>query len=411
MEIVHGCCAGVDVHKKSITVCLIKKGKKGEKKREIRTYKTFTGELFKMRDWLVNANCRHVAMESTGVYWKPVFNIIEGDMKVMLVNAHHFRAVPGRKTDVKDCEWLAELLQHGLLRGSFIPPKPIRELRDLTRLRSRLVEDRTSISNRILKVLEDANIKLSSVASDTFGVSGMDMLESIIEGVDDPDVLAEMARKRLREKIPQLRLALEGLVTEHHRFMLKTLLSHWHSLNKVIDSLNSEVEKMMPPFEEKLQRMCTHPGVDRRAAQNIIGEIGVDMNTFPKDKNLASWAGICPGNNESGGKRRKEKTRKGSKCLRKTLVQCARASGRTKTYLGAQYGRIASRRGSKRAAVAVAHTTLVDLYHILKKDVEYSELGNDYFDKLNQESLTRYHVKRLVDLGHKVTIERIPVAA
>ena len=411
MEIVHECCAGIDVHKKSVTVCLIKEGRKGEKKREIRTYSTFTGELLKMRDWLVNANCRHVAMESTGVYWKPVFNIIEGDMNLMLVNAHHFRAVPGRKTDVKDSEWLAELLQHGLLKGSFIPPKPIRELRDLTRLRSRLIEDRTGISNRILKVLEDANIKLSSVASDTFGASGMEMLESIIEGVDDPDVLAEMAKKRLREKIPQLRLALEGRVTEHHRFLLKTLLSHWHSLNGTISSLNRRIEEKMPPFEEEAQRICGHPGVDRCAAQNIIGEIGVDMNVFPKAKNLASWSGICPGNNESGGKRRKEKTRKGSKCLRKTLVQCARSAGRTKTYLGAQYSRIASRRGGKRAAVSVAHSILVDIYHILKEGVEYNELGSDYFDKLNQESLTRYHVKRLKDLGHIVTLERIPVAA
>jgi len=347
-----------------------------------------------------------VAMESTGVYWKPVFNILEGRFAVMLVNAQHIKQVPGRKTDVKDCAWIAQLLQHGLLRASFVPPPPIRELRDLTRQRSQLVAEKATAANRVQKVLEDANIKLASVATDVLGVSGRDMLEAIIAGEDDAAKLADQARKRLRHKIPALQTALRGRVTEHHRFQLRLLLDHVTHLEELIGRLGARIEEVTAPFAEAVERLTTIPGVEQRAAETVIAEIGPNMEQFPTADHLASWAGMCPGNNESAGKRKSGRTTKGSRWLRQMLTQAAWAASHTKdTYLAAQYRRLAARRGKKRALVALGHTLLVIMYHLLKNRTTYQELGGDFLERLEPDRLTRQLVKRLEKLGHNVILQ------
>jgi transposase len=345
-------------------------------------------------------------MESTGVYWKPVFNILEGRLAVMLVNAQHIKQVPGRKTDVKDCAWIAQLLQHGLLRASFVPPPPLRELRDLTRQRAQLVAEKATAANRIQKVLEDANIKLASVATDVLGVSGRDMLAALIEGEDDVAKLADKARRRLRNKIPELQTALQGRVTAHHRFQLRILLDHVTHLEGLIARLGLRIEEVIAPFAEAAERLTTIPGVEQRTAETVIAEIGTDMNQFPTADHLASWAGMCPGNNESAGKRKSGRTTKGSRWLRQVLTQAAWAASHTKdTYLSAQFRRLAARRGKKRALVALGHTLLVIVYHLLKHGVTYRELGGDFLERLEPERLTRQLVQRLEKLGHKVTLE------
>jgi len=347
-----------------------------------------------------------VAMESTGVYWKPVFNIQGGRVEVILVNAEHIKQVPGRKTDVKDCQWIAQLLQHGLLKASFVPSEPIRELRDLTRQRTQLIQERSAAANRIQKVLEDANVKLASVATDVLGVSGRDMLEALIAGETDPAKLAELARKRLREKLPELQLALQGRVTDHHRFLLRMHLDHVAHLEELIARLGARIEEKMAPFAQAQQRLETIPGVSQRVAETVVAEIGVDMKQFPSAGHLASWAGMCSGNNESAGKRRSGRITKGDRWLKRILVQAAWAASHTKgTYLAAQYRRLSKRRGRKRALVAVGHTLLVIVYHVLKRGTTYAELGADFLDRLEPERLTRQLVKRLESLGHKVTLE------
>jgi transposase len=404
-------CAGIDVHKNNVVVCVRCCDRPGKVAEEIRTFSTMTADLLALSDWLAERGVTHAAMESTGVYWKPVFNVLEGRVEVILVNAEHIKQVPGRKTDVKDCQWIAQLLQHGLLKASFVPPQPIRELRDLTRQRTQLIQERTAAVNRIQKVLEDANVKLAGVATDVMGVSGRDMLEALIAGESDPAKLAELARKRLREKIPALRLALQGRVTEHHRFLLRMHLDHVTHLEELIGRLGGRIEEALAPFAEAEERLQTIPGVSQRVAETVLAEVGPRMEQFPSADHLASWAGMCPGNNESAGKRRSGRTTKGNRWLKRILVQAAWAASHTKgTYLAAQYRRLAKRRGVKRALVAVGHTLLVIIYHVLKRGTTYAELGAEFLERLEPARLTRQLVKRLEALGHKVTLEPRPAA-
>jgi transposase len=337
MNALYSCCAGIDVHKSNVVVCVRCCDRPGKIFEEIRTFSTMTGDLLALSDWLAGHGITHVAMESTGVYWKPVFNILEGSAEVILVNAEHIKKVPGRKTDVKDCQWIAQLLQHGLLKASFVPPAPIRELRDLTRQRTQLIQERTAAVNRIQKVLEDANVKLAGVATDVLGVSGRDMLEALIAGETDPTKLADLARKRLREKIPALRLALQGRVTDHHRFLLRMHLDHVTHLEELIGRLGIRIEEALAPFAEAQQRLETIPGISQRVAETVMAEIGPKMEQFPSADHLASWAGMCPGNNESAGKRRSGRITNGNRWLKRILVQAAWAASHTKgTYLAAQ---------------------------------------------------------------------------
>lgn len=405
MEVVHPCCCGLDVHKETVTACVSWAERNGRKRREKRQFGTVTRDLLALADWLRTCGATHVAMESTGVYWKPVWHILEGQFELLLVNAQHVKAIPGKKTDRRDSEWLAELLQHGLLKSSFVPPEPIRELRDLTRYRVTLCQECNRIANRIQKVMEDANLKLASVATDALGASGRAMLKALLAGERDPTRLAEMARGLLRRKIPALQLALEGRVSAHHRFLLQELLDHLEFVEGKIGRLEEEIATRLRPFEDVVRRLCTIPGVDRVSAWGIISEIGLDMNQFPDARHLASWAGLCPGNWESAGKRRSGKTRKGSAWLRRHLCQCAwGVSTKQKNYLSALFRRLSARRGVKRATIAVAHALLGIAYHVLKHEVGYRDLGADYFDSLDPARLKRRLVKRLEGLGFQVTL-------
>jgi transposase len=411
MDTLYPRCAGIDVHKGNVVVCVRCCDRPGHLVEEVRTFSTVTGDLLALADWLAGHGVTHVAMESTGVYWKPVFNILEGGVQVILVNAEHIKTVPGRKTDVKDCQWIAQLLQHGLLKASFVPPAPIRELRDLTRQRTQLIGERSSAANRIQKVLEDANIKLAGVASDVLGASGRDMLEALIAGETDPVKLADLARRRLRAKIPALRGALPGRVTDHHRFLLRMHLDHVTHLEELIGRRGARIEEALAPFAPAAERLQTIPGVSQRVAETVLAEIGPQMAQFPSADHLASWAGMCPGNDESAGKRRSGRTTKGNRWLKRILVQAAWAASHTKgTYPAGQYRRLARRRGKKRALVAVGHTLLVSIYHVLKRGTTYEELGPTFLDRLEPERLTRQLVKRLEALGHKVTLEPRPAA-
>jgi transposase len=452
MDTLHRIRAGLDVHKDTVVACVRRVDDRGRAHQEVKTFGTTTADLLQLLDWLRSGQVPIVAMESTGVYWKPVFNLLEGPVEVLLVNPEHIKKVPGRKTDVKDCEWIAQLLQHGLLRASFVPPQPIRELRDLTRQRTQRVGEKASVSNRIQKVLEDANIKLGSVASDVLGASGRDMLRSILAGVDSAEALANLARGRLRDKLPQLRKALQGRVTAHHRFLLGLHLDHLTHLEALIRQLDQrihdEMEKDRPPPEPPPERppgtstldasaprpeaaagiaapsasppprsgglglwqslwlLTTIPGISRRTAEVVLAEVGTDMSRFAAAQHLASWAGLCPGNNESAGKRRSGRITRGDRWLKSILVQAAWAASHTKaTYLSAQYRRLARRRGKKRALVAVAHTLLMMCYEVLKRGEAYRELGADYLDKLEPERRTKHLVRQLEKLGHKVTLE------
>jgi transposase len=405
MDVLHECCCGLDVHKESVTACVLWAEGKGKKRKEKRQFGTMTQDLLALSDWLQASGVTHVAMESTGVYWKPVWNILEGQFEVLLVNAQHIKAVPGRKTDQNDAEWIADLLQHGLLRSSFVPPTPIRELRDLTRYRVSLAQECNRIANRIQKVLEDANIKLASVATDALGASGRAMLKAMIEGEEDVEKLAEMSRGLLRNKIAELRRALEGRLRSHHRFLLKELLEHLEFVESKMARLEREIGEHLRPFEEKVERLCTIPGVEWVTASGLIAEIGVNMEQFPDAEHLASWAGLCPGSYESAGKRKSGKTRKGSAWLRRCLCQAAWAvSTKKNNYLSALYRRLAARRGKKRAIIAVAHTLLQIAYYILREGKCYRELGADYFDSLHPNRTKRYLVKRLERLGFQVSL-------
>ena len=408
MQVVHERCVGLDVHKKSVVACRIVPAPEGGWRREVRKFGTFTDELLMLADWLRAGGVTHVAMESTGVYWKPIYNILEAEFAVVLVNAQHIKFVPGRKSDVNDAQWIAELLQHGLLKGSYIPEVEQRDLRDLIRYRTQLIRARASEINRVQKVLETANIKLGSVASNVLGVSGRDMLEHLIAGQEDPAQLAQLARGRLRAKIADLERALRGQVREAHRVLLKLHLEHIDDLNAKINALSEEVDHLLAPFDQidAIERLDAIPGVNTAIAQVIVSELGLDMSRFLTAGHAASWAGLVPGQDESAGRNRSSRIRKGNKHLKSALVQAAHAAGRRKDhYLGAQYRRLAARRGKKRAAVAVAHSILVIAYHMIKRGTEYVELGGDYFDKRNRQQVQRRLVKRLEQLGFKVSLE------
>src|SRR5215472_13468901 len=403
MQVVHEVCCGLDVHKKSVTACVLWAA---NRRRQTREFGTFTKELLELADWLRECGVTHVALESTGVYWKPVWNLLEGQFEVLLVNAQHIKAVPGRKTDQKDSEWIADLLQHGLLRASFVPPTPTRELRDLTRYRASLAQEINRIANRVQKVLEDANIKLASVATDTLGASGRLMLEAMVKGEQDSQRLAEMAQGKLRNKIPELERALEGRVSSHHRFLLRELLDHFYFVESKMRRIEQEVEERLRLFQSEVMRLCTIPGVDRVTAWGLLAEIGLNMEQFPDAPHLASWAGLCPGSHESADKRKSGKIRKGSLWLRRCLCQAAWAvSTKKNNYLSALYRRLAARRGVKRATIAVAHNLLAIAYYILRDQTCYQDLGPDYFDRLNPEGLRRRLTRRLEGLGFKVTLE------
>jgi transposase len=405
MEAMFRCCAGLDVHSKSVAVCVRRMDERGAVHEEIRSFGTMTQDLCCLRDWLKAEGVTHVAMESTGVFWKPIYNILEEQFQILLVNARHIKNVPGRKTDIKDCAWIAQLLQFGLLRGSFIPPRPQRELRDLTRMRTKLTQQMASVANRIHKVLEDTNIKLGAVATDLLGVSGRNIIKALIDGETDAVKMAEMARGRLRDKIPLLEQALVGKVTEHHQFLLKELMDQLLYLESQIERFNRRIEEASRSFEKAITALIPIPGYERASAQSVIAEIGPDMKPFQTADNLCSWAKICSGNNESAGKQRSGATGHGNRWLRSILVQVAwAASHKKESYFQAQYRRLAGRRGKKKAIVAVAHSILTVTYHILKYDRTYKDLGSDHFDRIAREKVRRYHVKRLESLGYKVVL-------
>jgi transposase len=405
MEVQYERSCGVDVAKNEVVACVVVPGADGQPEKETRSFSTLTEELTGLSDWLKAKGVTHVAMESTGVYWKPVYNLLEGQFEILVVNAEHIKQWAGRKTDVQDAEWIADLLRHGLLRGSFIPSTLLRELRDLTRYRTKLGDERKSEVNRLQKVLEDANIKLASVASDVMGASGRAILAELVAGQSDPELLAELAKGRLRDKQDLLVKALRGTIRPHHRFMLAQHLSHIDYLDEAIARLDAEIADKMHPFEATLAIWDSQPGINRRIAEIIVAEIGADLQPFPDAQHLASWAGMCPGNDQSGGKRRNAKTRQGSKWLRRALVEAAHGAARKKdSYYQAQYRRLVPRRGKQRAAVAVGHSLLVTGYHLVTRQQTYQDLGRNYFDERDREAVKRRSVKRLEQLGFQVQL-------
>ena len=412
MDILYPCCCGIDIHAKTAVACLIKDGKK-----QTRTFSTMTDDLLKLLDWLQQAGCRQVAIESTGVYWKPVFNILEGVMEVILTNARDAKGFKARKTDVIDAEWLADLLRHGLLKASFIPPRHIRELRELTRYRESLIRQQTALANRIQKLAESANIKLAQVASHALGVSGKLMLRALANGETDAEKMSHLARRSLKRKQPELQRALEGRLTEAQRWVLSELLDQYEQVEAAVKRtegrIDQEVQSSPDPFvSEAIKLLDQIGGVNETVARIVVAEIGVDMSQFPTAKQLASWAGMCPGNNESAGKRKSGKTSKGSRYLRAALVQAAWAASHQKdSYLAAQYRRMVKRMGKKKALVAVAHSILVIIYHVLKERAEYKDLGGEYFERRDVEKQRKRLIKQLESLGLKVTVEEVAKAA
>lgn len=406
MQILYARCAGLDVHKETVAACVLTPGPEAEPNREIEQFGTTTAELRRLLAWLRERGVTHAAMESTGVYWKPVFNILESGCQLILVNARHIKQVPGRKTDKADCAWIASLLRHGLLQASFVPELEVRQLRDLCRMRTTLVRETVQVGNRLRKVLEDANIKLDSVASDALGVSGREMIRALMEGCEDPVALAELARGRLRAKLPELERAMEGHLTPHHRFLLRELMRQLAFLEQEVDRFEKEIQRQIRPFEWAVQRLITMPGVDRTAACALIAEIGADMAHFPSARHLASWAGLCPGNNESAGKRRSGKSHRGNRWIKGLMTEIAWAAARTKaSYPASQYRKLAGHRGRKRALVAVANSLLQAAWHMLTHQQDYRDLGHQYLDQLQHKALERTLVRRLEKLGHKVTLE------
>jgi transposase len=412
MEVLYEVCCGIDVHAAAVVAGVRRPGKNGRRAREVRTFGTTTAGLLRLADWLAAEGVSHAALESTGVLWRPVFNVLEERCAVVLVNARHIKQVPGRQTDVRDCEWLAELLEHGLLRPSFIPPRPTRELRDLTRRRRVPVGERAHEVNRVHKLLETANVKLGLVATDVLGASGWAMLRALVAGERDGAVLAEMAKGTLRRKRDQLAEALTGRFTEHHAALLDDLLGHIEYRDGAIRRLDQRIDAALGEDARHVANLQTIPGVNRQAAQIIVAAVGTDMTRFPTARHLASWAGLCPGNHESAGTRLSGATRPGNRWLKTVLVECGWGAGRTKrTYLSAQYMRLSRRRGKKKAVLAVAHSILVAADYIIRDGVPYRDLGPDHFDHLATERLTRHDVRRPEQLGHRLVLEATPGAA
>jgi len=408
MEILVRRCCGLDVHKMVVMACVRVIDENGELIEQVREFGTCTGELLRLADWLAQHRVSQVAMESTGVYWKPVWHVLAPGLKLLLVNAHHIKNVPGRKTDVKDCQWIAQLLQHGLLRASFVPETAQQEWRDLTRLRTQMVARKAQTCNRIQKVLEDANIKLASVASDVLGVSGRDMIRALIAGVRDPKVLASMARRRMKKKQAELEEALLGRVSEHHRFLLEVLMKELEGTEEAIGRLEKRLAEAMAPFAEEIRLLDTIPGVDVHVARVILAEAGPDMSRFGSAGRLCSWAGMCPGNHESAGKRKSGRTNKGNHWLRSALVQAGWAASRTKqTYLASLYGRLVGRRGKKRALIACGNSILNSVYYMLERKQAYIDLGADHHERTQGQRLARNLVKRLEAQGYTVTLTKV----
>lgn len=404
-------CCGLDVHKKQVTAC-VRLLIDGAVTEIVQTFGTTTPDLLALHDWLLAHEVTHVAMESTGVYWRCIYYVLEDDFECLLVNAAHIKHVPGRKTDTIDAAWIAQLLACGLLRGSLVPPREIRELRDLTRYRKALIYERGRAVNRLHKLLEDAGVKLACVATDVMGVSGRSMMRALIEGTADPEALAELARGKLRRKLPELHKALEGRFRPHHAFLLERMLAHIEELEDDIDALSGRIEEQIAPFEQAVQLLRTIPGIERRSAEVIIAETGGDPSAFPSARHLASWAGVCPGQNESAGKRKSGKTRKGSPWLRATLVESARAAARTKeTYLSERYRRLAARRGDKKAIIAICHEILTVSWHMLQTGELYREHGADFLRQRDRDRSRRRAIAQLEKLGLKVTIDPLPEAA
>jgi transposase len=396
-------CGGLDVHRDTVAACVRVPGPRGERVQHVQTFGTATADLLALRDWLEAHGVTHVAMESTGVYWKPVYYVLEERFDCLLVNAAHLKHVPGRKTDVQDCAWIAQVLEHGLLRGSFVPPPLIRDLRDLTRYRTALTQERTREANRLHKLLQEAGIKLASVAADILGVSGRAMLEALVQGTTDPEVLADLARGKLRRKLPALRQALAGRFRGHHAFLAGQLLAHLDYLDEALETLTAQIGELLSPFAAVVERLDTIPGYSRQTAEDVIAEIGLDMSVFPTDRHLASWAALCPGQNESAGKRRSGRIRKGNRWLRRTLVLAAHAARHAKgSALASRYHRLARRRGEKKAIVAVAHALLVIAYHVIAEESTYRELGFDYHDRHAAERAQRRAIALLLSHGYRV---------
>jgi transposase len=408
MDVLIPRCCGLDVHQKTVVASVRILGPTGEVTRETHTFGTTTRELEALAAWLRPFQITHIAMEATGVLWKPVWHILEPAWQLLLVNPLHLKRVPGRKSDVQDAEWIAQLLQCGLLRGSFVPPAAIRELRDLTRTRTTMEDEVTAVVNRIHKVLEDANIKLSTVASDIMGVSGRAMLQALVDGETDPQRLADLARRGLRRKRAALVEALYGRVTDHHRFLLRRFLTQVRFLEQEIATFDRRIAELTAPFAPMLARLDGIPGINRRTAETVIAEVGTDPAPFPSAPALVSWAGICPGKRESAGKSSRARIRKGNRWLTRALSQAAWAArNKKRCYLAAQFRRIARHRGEKRAVIAVANSILTATYFIIRDGVEYRDLGPAHFDRLAPEKVTRDLVKRLEKLGHKVTLEKV----
>lgn len=412
MEVVNERCAGLDVHKKTVVACVLRSGPKGKAQQAARTFSTMTVGLEALADWLAEEGVTHVAMEATGVYWKPVYNVLEGRFTLLVINAEHLKAVPGRKTDVKDAEWLATLLRHGLVRGSFIPDRQQRELREATRYRTALIRERAREVNRLQKSLEGANIKLAAVITDIVGVSGQRIVEALTEGETDPATLADLAHWRVQKKRKALEQALVGRLDGILRFVVRQQLAHIRELDRRIEECDEAIGQQMRPFAKELARLRTIPGVGQRTVEVLLAEIGPDVVRFPSAGHLAAWGGMAPGNRASGGKRRSARTRKGSPWLRAALAEAAWAAGRCKEgYLQAQFRRLAARRGNKRAVVAVGHSILVLVYHLLSRGTIYKDLGTNYFDQRAREATKRRAVQRLMALGYQVHLEPLPEAA
>lgn len=412
MEVINERCAGLDVHKKTVVPCVLRSGPKGTVGKETRTFGTMTRDLEAMADWLAQQGVTHVAMEATGVYWKPIYNVLEGRFTLLVVNAEHLKAVPGRKTDVKDAEWLATLLRHGLVRASFIPDRRQRELRELTRYRTALIRERAREVNRLQKTLEAANIKLAAVLTDIMGVSGQRILEALTQGETDPEAMADLAHWRVQKKRAALEQSLVGRLEGPLRFVVRQQLAHMQQLDRQIEECDKAIAEEMRPFAKELAQLDTIPGVGPRTAEVILAEIGTDLGRFPTAQHLAAWAGMAPGNRASGGKRRSARTRKGSPWLKAALTEAAWAAGKCKEgYLQAQYRRLAARRGNKRAIVAVGHTILVMAYHLLTQHTIYKDLGTNYFDERTREASKRRAIQRLIALGYQVDLKPLSEAA